>query len=234
MLLLAPVLGSVILGIFLLLGPACISSTSIAPSQGLPPWYYGLVMIVGFSFVATLALFLSLGFRSLLALFLPRVMGGILVGYFWLFVSSEPWYLVRAAVTRDGWWAPDHLPFFWVIEWALALLFSWIYLYQEAFARVTHRRTALNRSFLVLLLAVVQSLAIGAILAYFARPICWKALDNDQKTICTLGYLPYYDASYPVAALITFAPLAILLGILFQVLWLDQPITASVWQPDAR
>jgi hypothetical protein len=228
------VLGFVIPGLFLLVGSVCFFSTSIAPSHGLPPWYYGLVMIVGFSFVATLALFRSLGFRSLLALFLPRVMGGILVGYFWLFVSSEPWYLVRAAVTRARWWAPDHWPLFWVIEWSLALLFCWAYLYQEAFARVTHHRTARNRSVLVLLLAIVQSLAIGAILAYFARPIGWKVFNNDQDIIRTLGYLPHFDSYYPVAALITFAPLAILLGILFQVLWLDQPITASVWQPDAR
>ena len=68
---------------------------------------------------------------------------------------------------------------------------------------------------------------IEGFLAYFALPIGARALGNDPAIVNLLGYLSSLGFGYPVAAARHLRAAAIFLGILFQVLWLDQPITAS-------
>ena len=166
-----------------------------------------------------------LGLRSLFALLLPRVTGGILVGFFWLFVSSEPWYVAHYASQTGAW--------FWLIEWVSTLLLTGAYLHQEAFAHVIVQRVALGRSALVLMLATYQAVFLGIVLGFFARPVGQRVL-HDGDAYRDLGFIAAWNLDYPIGAVITFSPLALFLGILFQTLWLEHPITASVWQPDAR
>jgi len=167
-----------------------------------------------------------LGLRSLFALLLPRVTGGALVGFFWLFMSSEPWYLARYANQPDVCW-------FWPVEWVLTFVLTGVYLHQEAFARVIVEPEARRRSVVVLLLGLYQAVVLGIILGFFARPVGQQVL-HDGDAYRDLGFIPAWNLDYPVGAVITFSPLALFLGILFQTLWLEHPITASVWQPDAR
>jgi hypothetical protein len=184
----------------------------------------GLLLLMSLPVLVALPI-LTTGFTNAVSLTLPRAIGGILGGYFWLFVAAEPWYLAL--------FAQRYAPWFWLVEWLLALLGTGYYLYREAFARVTQPDVAIKRSRKVLVLIVLEALVIGGFLTWLARPICQRVL-SQKCDYRLLGVVPCWAFDYPIGALLTFAPLAIVLGITLQVLWLDQPITASVWQPDAR
>ena len=196
-----------------------------APAFMVPIWpiWFGC-SVVSLLVMGFILLFYA-GSSNAATLILPRAIGGILGGYFWLFVAAEPWYFAL--------YAQRHALFFWPVEWFLALLAAGYYLYREAFARVTIFDVALARAMHVLVLTVLEALAIGSLLTWLARPICQRVLERDCDYL-SLGVVPHWGFYYPIAALLTFAPLAILLGIVLQVLWLEHPITASVWQPDAR
>lgn len=70
-----------------------------------------------------------------------------------------------------------------------------------------------------------EEVAVAEGLAYcvevpFLRPVLWGI---------RLDWV-----EFPTAALLTFAPIALLLDIILQILWEEKPITASVWPSESR
>jgi hypothetical protein len=48
-------------------------------------------------------------------------------------------------------------------------------------------------------------------------------------------YLPgIFGKRIPIPALLTFAPLALIIGIIVQIIWEEKPITATIWLPEER
>jgi hypothetical protein len=191
-------------------------------------WQAPTVVLTAMIIAPIPALFLLVWLDALDVL-LPRVTGGILVGYFWLFMASETWYFALAVCQSEV--LPRWL--FWLIEWGIAVLVSGLYIYHEAHARIPHRPEAIRRSRTVLVLAVAEAVSLGAFLACFARSVGRHVLPPiEYARLCEIP--PFFGGDYPIGALITFAPLSVALGILLQTLWQEQPITASVWQPQSR
>jgi hypothetical protein len=87
--------------------------------------------------------------------------------------------------------------------------------------------------------ATVQAVFIGFLLILFSTPVYRQlnittsstvadALSADMVTILLI------NKQFPLTALLTFAPISLLLGIILQILWEEKPITASVWLPESR
>ena len=212
------------------------------------------------------------GIRSSITLLLPRVAGGIAIGYFPLLIATEPWYLVVSALTCKN---------IWLLEWVGVLFIVWGYLYREVYPFIIDRREAIWRSFKVTVWATVQAVVIGFLLILFSTPVYRQlevtpdptlaqivskyerekspqssetqySTDNDQieqskisverVMAPTASKIPFISAMsalrisdyFPIAALLTFAPISLLLGIILQILWEEKPITASVWLPESR
>lgn len=197
----------------------------------------------------------GLGLRNAITLSLPRVLGGITIGYFPLLVAQESWYLAV--------YASRH-PKIWLFEWLIIAIIVEGYLYREVFPLVLERREAFWRSLKVFLWATVMSVTIGFWLCLLAAPISWQVeyeprrVDPSQATSEQaapdtpfssfmlrekpsvaegLGYrveVPWLRVEFPTAALLTFAPVALLLGIILQILWEEKAVTASVWPSESR
>lgn len=202
---------------------------------------------------------LGFGLRNMMILFLPRVIGGILVGYIPVLTTNEIWYWALYS-------SQHHLV--WAIEWPVVLLFAWRYLYLGVYPLVLDRCQAIRRSFNVLAWSVVQTMLVGFWLILISGPV-YRQLEytpnnvNAVETITTtvkfpcmeasgsikpkekqplaqgLAYCfpvrwPYGTMNFPVSALLTFAPMSLLLGIILQIYWGDKPATASVWPSESR
>lgn len=218
-----------------------------------------LFLAIGGSGLVFLSGFIGLGAGSGIDLLLPRVAGGIALGYFPLLMGTEPWYL---AVYLSG----HH--FGWLLEWLVVWVIAGTYIYREAFPSVLQTWKALQRSSKVLVWATAQAVLIGFFLILFATPVYQQAkydaqrlnsqpsanapakllflrldtttlANNREKSVAEL--LDYYvdvplllQIKFPVSALLTFAPISLLLGIILQILWEEKPVTASVWPSESR
>lgn len=170
------------------------------------------------------------GVRSSIALLLPRVAGGIAIGYFPLLIATEPWYLVVSALTNKS---------IWLLEWVSVLLIVWGYLYREVYPLIISKSEAIWRSFKVTVWATVQAVFIGFLLILFSTPVYRQLNIKPSGTVedaLSADMIPILliNKQFPLAALLTFAPISLLLGIILQILWEEKPITASVWLPESR
>lgn len=217
---------------------------------------WALFTVLVASILVGLAGSAALGLRNGITLSMPRLFGGIVIGYFPLFVAQEPWYLAI--------YASQH-PRAWAIAWLAVSGLVWSYLYREAFPFVLDQIDALTRSFKVFAWATVLTVTIGLWLCLFAAPIyrqekfdtryvnadgqAWvapaepcsqtQATGSDDRLVSEgLGLcveMPMFGGTkFPTAVLLTFAPIAMSLGIILQILWEEKSVTASVWPSENR
>ncbi|QQS46601.1 MAG: hypothetical protein IPM66_22325 [Acidobacteriota bacterium] len=238
--------------------------------------------IIIFSLPVALGLVL-LGARGAINMLLPRIMGGLAIGYFPLLMAAESWYLAV--------YMAQH-PKLWLCEWSIILVMVSGYFYRQAYPIVLEFKEAFCRSLKVLIWAVVQSVFAGFIFILLSAPI-YRQLDYDpmrvdsqpqtsklrvphsglnpaspaqgvpqmesekeasyalsfdnspnldmkyesEKRSVEEGLMPidfWFNTKFPVSALLTFAPISLLLGIILQILWEGKSVTASVWPSDSR
>jgi len=143
-------------------------------------------------------------------LLIPRLLGGIFIGYFPILIGEEVWSFVKEVNAFEG--------FFIVI---LSSVFCLYYLFTELNNVVKDIRVAFFRSIRIWLIGLIESFLIGIFIQdLFARAFV-KTLTN-YSLIMPNGLLG--GNIYPKVLLIYF-PLALFIGIFVQLIWEDKPIT---------
>ena len=168
---------------------------------------------------------------------IPRLLGGIIVGYLPLLMTGEMWQFCMNIT-----W----LEFLQII--IASLLACWIYLYVEVNNAIRDKDEAFKRANSVLLLGCIESLIVGLVFCSLFGPILIEkavfpkqSIDLTQKSFLlhlpkeihapilfgllnALGVKDSVHFVYPPVILLYF-PLALFIGIFVQILWEDKPIT---------
>ncbi len=184
-------------------------------------WYIPIVNIIEllsiFSFFLLLAVAICKSYfkKEFLdyKLFLPRLIGGIILGYIPLFMTQEiwEWLFVFDQSVLIG------LSIF-------AFCFSGLYLFLEVYNNLDNIRQAAVRSLAVLFLGLIYSLIIGLLLFDFFSYIFVLDLETLNRVIIVEGLFSFYD---PIR-LFAYFPIALTIGIFLQIFWEEKPITHPI------
>jgi len=154
---------------------------------------------------------------------LPRLFGGILVGYIPLMSSEELWKWLLSLPRASA-----------MFVWLLALVFSYVYLYAEARTKLLSdyavslalRRDVRIRSGQVYLIGLAEAYVIGIVLCEV-----WgvTAVNGLLKTVPAImpevyGIKGWLGVLVP-KVIVLYAPLALSLGILVQLFWEEKTVT---------
>ncbi len=191
--------------------------TILHPLVLLVPGYVAIIEWVFLMFL--LVTYLSwFDFRLLVHLLLPRLLGGVLIGYF--AVMLQPTHLTNL-IWQDnalGLWQPG-IPA--LLLGLGVLVVAALYFFFDALPMVEDRWAAVWRSGLVLAFAIVATISLGLLVVPLAQLPCVQA---DWRLIGPLGMIDWHN----LAAL---APIALLGGIVTQLLWQRETVTTPVWAP---
>lgn len=169
-------------------------------------------------------------------LLLPRLLGGIVVGYIGLVLSADAIVLKNAlfanCAQQTGFCELGI--FLTIFLWVIVLLIGGWYFYYESLARVKDESIAKKRSFRLLIITAAASTLIGLFAVSLTTAMEWQAdwCANIQVFRCPtqgwffIGPIGLIDARQ----LFVFIPLAMLTGFISQFLFEDKPITSSVWE----
>jgi hypothetical protein len=138
-------------------------------------------------------------------LFLPRLMGAILIGFIPLIMAEEIWKAPSKLFISD--------PFIFCMLTTLFLIGSYIYLFIECRNTIgkVPIRDLIWRPFRVFFYGIVISLGLSSLIVHFLSPHVPEFSKND------------IFLSYPTILL--FASAALLIGIFIQVFWEEKTIT---------
>ena len=146
-------------------------------------------------------------------LLIPRLLGGIFIGYFPILIGEEVWSFVKEVNAFEG--------FFIVI---LSSVFCLYYLFTELNNVVKDIRVASFRSMRIWLIGLIESFIIGI----FIQDLFARAFVNTLETNYYGLMMPPHGLLggkiYPKVLLIYF-PLALFIGVFVQLIWEDKPIT---------
>lgn len=143
-------------------------------------------------------------------LFLPRLIGGIVVGYMVLIFSNDVWIMI------DRLFHSANYPANCVVIIVLATAFAFFFLLNEVRQTIRNSSVALMRSALIWLMGIFQALVIGLVLS--------DLFGSGMSPAANSGMPGIFGNLYPRFILIS-APLALLIGIFVQIIWEDKPIT---------
>jgi hypothetical protein len=145
-------------------------------------------------------------------LLIPRLFAGILIGYFPLLFASDVWKL---AFNLQG------LPA--IISGIGSLALCWIYLNTEINNRIPETKERSSRVLQIFIIGVVESFLLGVVLTdIIALPIIKELLPDMNNSI--YAFYGLFGIIIPKVILVFF-PMALLIGIVVQIIWEDKPIT---------
>jgi hypothetical protein len=194
------------------------------------PWLACLVwieVILAYSAVVIVipALYFWLRQIEFIKLLIPRMVGTIALGYSALIITEESWVfsLSYYDYANSGVKLWEYLAII-----VAALLISFLYLLNEIAGGVKDRGLALKRASSLFCYGAVQSFAVGLVLFdFFADGMTYAPIEEMRiwhevtKMRSPVGHI------YPLP-LILYASLALVIGILLQMLWEDKPITEKI------
>lgn len=154
--------------------------------------------------------------RVLIRLFLPRLIGGISIGFSLLALEES-----TAMIYPFLWSFP---PLIKTLLLCAVTLFSFLYIYTDIRPRVREKNEALRRSIQSFFIFTLFSLIIGSIILSFPTAKFQSILTTPPNGFF-FGPLGWVD----INLWITFSPIALFLGIITQFLFEEKTITASVW-----
>jgi hypothetical protein len=173
---------------------------------------FGFFRTIIFSLYALFVIFLFAVFvgRSILLLriLLPRLIAGIIIGYLPLFFNDTPWKILEKMLDD---------PRLGIITVVLALIFSFLYVFNEIYKTVKDIRIACGRTLLIYSMGLIESFAIGAVLL----DIITQFFCIEANTIGLFGYI------CPKILYIYF-PSALFIGFFTQMMWQEKPITYPI------
>jgi len=169
-------------------------------------------------------------------LLLPRLLGGILVGYAALVLSADSLTLKNALFAECAYgamWCPKNVCQT-IVLWIAILGIGWWYFYYECFARIQHKKMSCRRSLLLLVISIAASTLIGLFAVSLTTAMEWQsdACKGFGTLLCPVqGYFMIGPIGIiDVRQFFIFIPLATLTGFISQFLFEEKPITASVWE----
>jgi len=144
----------------------------------------------------------------LFKLLIPRLVGGIIVGYLPLILAGESWDMVIQMKVLEGFCVT-----------AFAIGFSLYYIFIEIHNTVKDKWISLGRALRVFSTGLLESFVIGIVVSDLITRAFRPSLVTNIHTVPGLfGYI------YPKLLYLYF-PLALLIGIFVQIIWEEKPIT---------
>ncbi len=141
-------------------------------------------------------------------LLMPRMVGGIVVGYMPLIIAEDAWNMVSRIDGRE---------IFCIALFALG--FSLYYLFIEVDNALRNKWLSLGRALRIFSTGLLESFIIGVVVSDLIARDFYPELMVDPLTLPGLfGYI------YPKMLYLYF-PLALFIGIFAQIIWEDKPIT---------
>lgn len=201
---------------WLLLAPLIFISTVVMASFISPGWlgWLPLLAIIGL-------LLLAIGMldrASLVHLFLPRLWGGAVLGYLPLIFEEETWHMVRFL------YRPWSLGALWVV----CMLIAGLYLFIEARSITMDSKIALKRAAIVFAWALIVSFLAGLVIMSLSIPTYKRVFQ------CLDSFIIGPSGAVPLPGVLTFTPLALLVGIILQFIFEERPVTMPIWLPEER
>jgi hypothetical protein len=175
--------------------------------------------------LAVVAAFAAFWSESVIELLVPRLWAAVAVGYVPALMAGEIW----ETSIRISWgyvW-----PFF-----SASLLLSWLYLRWEIGNRMRqtldlNKWVPFRRALVLLVIGVIIAFVLGLLILDFAgKPLIETYLSggNSQAFLCReYSIQGLFSRIYP-KMLLTFASIALLLGVVLQIFWHERPVTAPV------
>ncbi len=160
-------------------------------------------------------------------LLLPRVAGGIMVGYIALVLSEDSYRLRNFFISENGFCTVLRLLLFW----AAVLLLSYWYLYYDTlpFAGTQHAAVARGRAVRGVSVALALTLLIGFFVLGIASQM-YLYTHIPQENLVLLGPVGLIDWQ----TFVIFVPFALLTGLVTQFIFEEKTVTTSVWAPEVE
>lgn len=156
-------------------------------------------------------------------LILPRVAGGVLVGYLALILSKDSFNLLAVFFGDRPCWVSAG---FAIALWVMVLFLGFQYLYNDAlpFVGMRHRQIANWRACQALLVA----LALSAFIGLFLLAIASQMYLGDPIPASRL-VLPGPLGAIDWQTYVIFVPIALFTGLVTQFIFEEKTVTTSVW-----
>lgn len=161
-----------------------------------------------------------LGLKLSMYFSLPRLVCGVVVGYLALLLQSDP-ALLSGVFWQGGRWLAGIRIF---LLWLAVLLFGCLYLKHDILPILQNDRLACRRSLFILCMAVY----ISALLGLFGIAVTTSMQRFSIDSYFILGIFGWVDLSQ----YLIYVPLALLTGLVTQLIFEDEPLTAPVWSPE--
>jgi hypothetical protein len=153
-------------------------------------------------------------FRDVL---LPRMLGGIAIGYLFLFQGTDLWKLAVSQKAKSAGQV--------VMLVALVIIASWLYLYFGEVKKVVHKtRDAMHRTLLIFLIGLSQSIGTGFLASGLLAPAIAREHEWAAEMVLVGEVAGISFGIFPRALLFQI-PIALFVGIVSQILWEDKPVT---------
>lgn len=206
-------------------------------------WLPGLTMIPCAGLAVEWATLIALGciayrvldIGSIPHLALPRVLGGILIGYF--AVALQPPEFIRYLCQGNGLGilpVPGLIAMLWV---GVALL-SFGYLLADVHFMTETSGSQKKRALFTLVYAIMATIVLGIFILPLVGNPCLEGQCllfthslQPMSSACSQGYLIGPLGLVHIKTLFAFVPMALLAGLISQFIWEREPITASIWAP---
>lgn len=173
--------------------------------------------------LAAAAICISFRSESVIELLVPRLWAAVAVGYVPMLVTKEIW----EASIRILW--PGV-----VVFWVFSFILSWLYLRWEIGNRLRQtpelkHRVSMCRALFLFIIGTLITLVAGLfILDFVGKPFIDIYLENYKTQLGQEWSVQgLFSTIYP-KMLLTFAPVALLLGVVLQIFWQERAVTAPV------
>lgn len=183
--------------------------------------------------IPALIILLKVGLNLVGYLLLPRLTGGIMVGYFALIFQNEPDGISNII------WQSSSIQSLFIIEDMIIILMIWLiviavgffYLLFDIRPMVQDKKLAKKRAWFTLCIAVMISGLLG--LVAVAVTTALTGLPAVSECISSANYCLIYFAGpagwVDIRQFLVYVPLALLAGLVTQFIFEDKPLTAPVW-----
>lgn len=204
--------------------------SSRLPAAGQPFWI-ALVEAILFVFAAWVLFVRRFDNAVLIHMTLPRLVGGIVAGFL-LFVTQQDsielvnaFTLDRSASPSDGWfayacWSGGGLV---ALLWLGVLVASWIYLSNDVRPWTIDQRETRRRTCFFILLAVM----VSGLVTLFGAAIVLAAYGPSAQPWGKPWLGPF--GLFDLRQFITFAPLALIAGMVSQFILEERTLPSSIW-----
>ena len=183
--------------------------------------YQIIIALLIVAFIAGSIRWRHIGLYNQLRKILPRLFGGILVGYIPLMSSEDLWKWLLTLPTAPA-----------IGVWLLALVFSYVYLRVEARGALSDcaisspvKRDIAIRSGQEFMIGLAEAYLIGVMLCEFLGYTALKGLGEALQATGTQYVIKGWIGTLVPKVILLYAPLALFLGILVQLIWEEKTVT---------